>query len=96
MEDGKKSDKHQMERPPERGTTSLLEYFWSSTCDLHLFYFVIDTVLKGDYVGYIAKRALAGDTSPGYTEPSDLARSSKPGPRIYRLRQSRQELLRCS
>src|SRR2546426_1775369 len=92
MSESETEHRHEVEPPPERGTSALLEYFWTGSCDLHLFHFVIDTVMAGDYVAYVAKRALAGVTTPGHKKPTDLAKS-EPGRRITILRQSRQELL---
>lgn len=86
-------DRHTPEPPPAQGTSALLEYFWSGSCDLRLFNFVINTVLAGDYVSYIAKRPLAGDRTPGHEKPVDLAASDNPGMGIIALRQSRQDLL---
>lgn len=83
----------QREHPfPERGTSAALAYFWASGRDARLFHFVIDTALRGDYVGYIARNALEGKCDYKEKDPADLARTN-PGPRTMHLRQSRQELL---
>lgn len=80
-----------VERPPERGTSALLEYFWSGGCDFRLFHFVADTVMAGDYAAYVTKRVLDGE-DPKHEGPKILARE-EPGPRVTALRKFSQELL---
>ena len=55
------------------GTYALLEYLWASSCDVRLFHFTVDVVLKGDYLRFIAKRALDGQDEYKSVTPSDLA-----------------------
>lgn len=76
---------------PERGTSAALGYFWASARDARLFHFVLDTVLRGDYVYHVAQSALDGKVCETKS-PVDLAQKN-PGPRTKQLRQSRQELL---
>ncbi len=78
--------------PPDSGTSALLEYFWTSICDRRLFSFVIDVVLRGDFVAYVAKQALDGKEDYKNISPAELAQSS-PGSATRSLRQSSQELL---
>ncbi len=78
--------------PPESGTSALVDYFWASACDRHLFQFVIGVVLRGDFVAHIARQALDGQEDYKNQTPEELART-KPGPATKALRQSSQELL---
>jgi len=77
---------------PSSGTLAVLEYLWGSTCDARLLHFTIDVVLRGDYFGFIAKQALAGEDDYKILTPEELAKT-KPGPLITELRKSRQQLL---
>jgi hypothetical protein len=79
-----------IEAPPELGSVALAEYYWASVCDWRLFSFVIDSVLAGDYVAHVARRALDGHDADDIT-PADLAQKD-PGVRTRQLRESRQEL----
>lgn len=80
--------------PPVRGTAALLEFFWAADCDLHLFTLVTDTMMRADYVAYIAQRALDGfdGGEDGHLQPIDLA-NRQPGPHVTALKQAGQELL---
>ncbi len=84
--------KHKLSPPPEAGTSALVEYFWASTCDQRLFRFVIDVVLRGDFVAHIARQALDGHKDYKKQTPEELARTN-PGRATQALRQSSQELL---
>ena len=81
-----------LREPPERVTRPALAYFKASSRNLGLFHFVIDTVLTGDYVVHIAKRALDGKELDKDTDAATLARQ-EPGPRTKQLRKYSQELL---
>jgi uncharacterized protein YutE (UPF0331/DUF86 family) len=78
--------------PPRLGTQALLEYLWSSACDIRLFHFTIDIVLRADYFTFVAKQALEGSDDYKAITPVDLA-AKAPGALTTKLRQSRQELL---
>jgi hypothetical protein len=78
--------------PPDSGTEALLEYCWASAGDLRLFHFVIDVVLRGDFVAHIAQQALDGRKDYKTQTPQELAKIN-PGPATKALRRSSQELL---
>lgn len=80
------------EGPPERGSRALLDYYWAVSAHFRLLNFLIDTVLKGDYAGRVAREALEGTEDYKEVSPSELA-ATDPGPRTLALRQSRQELV---
>lgn len=77
---------------PSRGTEAAFTFFHAALSDFRLFHFIIDVVLKGDYIAFVAKAALEGDQSYKEVEPVDLAKTA-PGPLIKVLRKNRQSLL---
>lgn len=74
------------------GTSALCEYLWTENCDMSLFSFTVDVVLRGDYVSHVAAQALAGNNLDKSLTPADLAKT-QPGVLTTRLRQSSQEFL---
>jgi hypothetical protein len=79
---------------PERVTSPADEYFQTSSRNLGLLSFVIDTVLTGDFAAHIARQALDGKKIDEEIDPTILARK-EPGPRTRQLRKYRQELLQA-
>jgi hypothetical protein len=77
---------------PERGTISALKFVTAQQADVELLGFVVDTVLRADYVAQVARRALDGADLDKDLTPRALARSS-PGPTTRTLRDKRQALL---
>src|SRR5687768_11668729 len=77
---------------PAQGTVAARDYFHAAGTTLTLFNFIIQTVVGGDYVTEVARRALEGrDLDPSLT-PGELAKSA-PGVRTKFLRLRSQELL---
>ena len=79
-------------RAPVRGTGAAETYFREAHADTRLFYFIIDTVLAGDWVAYVAGQALDGKEEFKGLDPAQLAKVN-PGSRTRFLRRNRQALL---
>jgi hypothetical protein len=88
------SNHHNHEVPvmPKTGTKAAQAYFRAASSDFGLFHFIIDTVLRGDYVSFVAKHALEGSDEYKKADPSQLA-TTAPGPLTKFLRKNRQVLL---
>lgn len=82
---------------PELSTKSGVMYFDSTIRDVDFFFFIIDTVLIGDYIPYHAKKTL--ELADGLIVESEMAKSpeelmqTKPGNRLKKLRQHSQEFI---
>lgn len=83
---------HHTPAVPEYGTTAAQAYFRAAWSDFGLFRFIIDVVLTGDYVTFVAKQALEGSKEYKNVEPSRLA-TTDPGRLTTFLRSKRQVLL---
>jgi hypothetical protein len=79
-------------RPPESGSSSAMSYFWASTCDLRLLFFVTDTVLTGDLGLRVLQDALDGKARDEHLDAIQLALKD-PGPRTQAFRESAQEFI---
>jgi hypothetical protein len=71
----KKRSRHRVKRP-RIVTEPASQYFAASERDMWLFHFVVETVFMGDYVEYLAKRALDGGTGDECSTPTELARTT--------------------
>jgi hypothetical protein len=87
-------DELKVPRLPQKMTEPAEGYFLASLQIFGLFNFVVNTVISGDYMTYIAKKALAGEEIEKEIDPAILA-SKEPGPRTFQLRKYRQELLQA-
>ena len=67
-------------------------YFKVASSDFRLFHFIIDSVLEGDWVSYVADQALGGKEEYKDLDPAKLA-TANPGSRTRFLRNQRQILL---
>jgi len=82
---------------PDISTKSGELYFDSTLSDLEFLFFIIDTVLIGDYIPYHAKKTL--ELADGLATESEVIKSpeellqEKPGNRIKKLRQHSQEFV---
>jgi hypothetical protein len=76
---------------PSEGTAAALAYVRASYADNRFFHFIIDNVVRGDYVVYVAKQTLDGKDYKA-KNPSDLVRMD-PGPRTKYLRENSQVFL---
>ncbi|MFC0300358.1 hypothetical protein ACFFIS_05930 [Virgibacillus soli] len=82
---------------PDIGTKSGAMYFSSTLSDLDFFFFIIDTVLIGDYIPYHAKKTL--ELADDLVTESEVAKSpeelmqTKPGNRVKKLRKHSQEFI---
>ncbi len=83
---------HDIPEVPKDGTKAAQAYFRAASSDFGLFHFIIDVVLRGDYIAFVAKQALEGRDEYKKVEPSELA-TTEPGPRTKFLRKNRQVLL---
>jgi len=87
------SDRHRhLPVPPSRATTAGSAYFQAASSDFGLFHFIIDSVLAGDWVAYVAGQALNDKEEYKALDPATLA-AANPGPRTRFLRDRRQILL---
>ncbi len=77
---------------PKDGTKAAQRYFLATSSDFGLFHFIIDIVLKGDYMAFAAKEALEGRYDYKKVDPSKLA-TTEPGPRTKFLRKNSQAFL---
>jgi hypothetical protein len=93
---GESAEQHPSPTLPEVGTQAAIDYFVAAKKALSMFHFIIDTAMRVDHVGHIAKVALDGPVSPGNPDlditPEQLMKTD-PSPKIKLLRRMRQELL---
>lgn len=82
----------QMPTVPKNGTKAAQAYFRAAWSDFRLFHFIIDVVLRGDYMAFVAKHALEGSKEYKNVEPSQLAMTD-PGLLTKFLRKNSQGLL---
>lgn len=82
---------------PETSTKSGAIYFKSTLEDLEFFFFIIDSVLIGDFIPYHAKKTL--ELVDGVITESDIAKrpedllEKEPGARIQKLREHSQQFI---
>ena len=58
QEEQEDSNKEILEPPPDSATEPAARYFDATTRNLRFFVFLIDVILKSDYMVYVAKTAL--------------------------------------
>lgn len=83
---------HDIPAIPKDGTKAAQAYFRAAWADFRFFHFIIDIVLRGDYLAFVAKQALEGSDEYKKVEPRQLA-TTDPGPLTKFLRKNRQVLL---
>ena len=85
-------DPHAPPGPPDSGTRACHAYFKDAGQSFSLLSFLIDAVLRTDYMRHVAKKALEPDESPRAESPAVLAETD-PGPAVRHLRRQSQLLL---
>jgi hypothetical protein len=77
---------------PAKGTAAAQGFFAAARFDSSLLHFIIDVVLRGDHIAFVAKHALEGSEEYKKLDPAQLA-TADPGPLTRFLRNRRQVLL---
>lgn len=78
--------------PPAEGTGACHRYFTDAGQSFGLLHFVLEVVLRADYVAHVAKTALEPDGAQSVESPAALAEVA-PGPAVRHLRTQSQLLL---
>lgn len=72
------SNRHRhLSLPPSRATAAGHAYFQAANSDFRLFHFVIDSVLAGDWVAYVAHQALNDKEKYKALDPAKLATANE-------------------